>query len=350
MNAVLDAFRQAQFSMTDFLRQAQGDAVGAFGLDPTEAPYRIVASGTHWCLRDYGGEHASPSLLVIAAPIKRPYIWDLIPSVSAIRHCLQQGLHVYLLEWMPGSHRIANNGIDDYTLAISDCLATISRKTSGTKSSLIGHSLGGTLAAIFSAWAPASVQGLVLLGAPLCFQAQKSQFRDALVTLVPSDLPEEDTFPGSLLSHLSALASPGTFIWSRLMDAALSISDHHAMELHARVERCALDDVPLPGKLVHQIIEWLYRENRLCRGVLKVDKALVGPLSLSVPTLAVVNTADDVAPPISLKPFADAMAKNSQIIEYPGELGVCFQHLGILVGRRARAQVWPEILSWLQSQ
>jgi hypothetical protein len=27
MNAVLDAFRQAQFSMTDFLRQAQGDAV-----------------------------------------------------------------------------------------------------------------------------------------------------------------------------------------------------------------------------------------------------------------------------------------------------------------------------------
>jgi polyhydroxyalkanoate synthase len=81
-------------------------------------------------------------LLIIAAPIKRPYIWDLAPSVSAIHHCLQQGLHVYLLEWMPGSHRIANNGLDDYTLAISDCVATISRKTSGTKSSLIGHSLG----------------------------------------------------------------------------------------------------------------------------------------------------------------------------------------------------------------
>ena len=223
-----------RLSITDIVRRAQGDAVGAFGLDPTESSYRIVASGTHWCLRDYGGEHASPSLLVIAAPIKRPYIWDLIPSVSAIRHCLQQGLHVYLLEWMPCSHRIANNGLDDYTLAISDCVATISRKTSGTKSLLIGHSLGGTLAAIFSAWAPASIQGLVLLGAPLCFQAEKSQFRDALVSLVPSDLPEADTFPGSFLSHICALASPGTFIWSRLMEAALSISDHHALELHAR--------------------------------------------------------------------------------------------------------------------
>ena len=55
MNAALDAFCQAQFSMTDIVRRAQGDAVGAFGLDPSESSYRIVASGTHWCLRDYGG-------------------------------------------------------------------------------------------------------------------------------------------------------------------------------------------------------------------------------------------------------------------------------------------------------
>jgi len=320
------------------------------GLDPSESSYRTVASGTHWCLRDYGGERASRSLLIIAAPIKRPYIWDLAPSVSAIRYCLQRGLHVYLLEWMPASRRTANNGLDEYTSAISDCVAAISRRASGAKSLLIGHSLGGTLAAIFSVWTPASVRGLVLLGAPLCFQADKSQFRDALVTLVPSDLPEEDTFPGSLLSHLSALASPGTFIWSRLMDAALSISDHHAMELHARVERWALDEVPLPGKLVHQIIEWLYRENRLCHGTLAIRGRRVGP-SVSVPTLAVVNVADDVAPLASIEPFINAMPpKDARIIEYPGELGVCLQHLGILIGRKAHAQVWPEITSWLRTQ
>ena len=209
---------------------------------------------------------------------------------------------------------------------------------------------GRDVAAIYGAFSPQSIKGLVLLGAPLCFEPSASQFRDALVTLVPQEISDTDPFPGSLLSHASALASPGTFIWSRLMDAAMSISDPLAMEIHARVERWALDEVPLPGKLVHQIIEWLYRENRFCRGMLKIGEGFIGPSSLSAPTLVVVNTADDVAPPISLKPFADAMAKNAQIIEYPGELGVCFQHLGILVGRRARAQVWPEILSWLQSQ
>ena len=286
-------------------------------------------------------------MLIIAAPIKRPYIWDLAPSISAIRFSCTKACHVQLLEWMPASPNAGNSGLDEYVLAISEAVATITTAAQGARPSLIGHSLGGTLAAICGAFSPESISGLVLLGAPLCFEPSKNQFRDALVTLVPQEISDADPFPGSLLSHASALASPRTFIWSRLMDAAMSIADPLAMEIHARVERWALDEVPLPGKLVHQIIEWLYRENRFCRGILKIGEKVIGPSSLSVPTLAVVNTADDVAPLNSLKPFADAMAKNVRIIEYPGELGVCLQHLGILVGRHAQAHVWPEILTWL---
>jgi len=191
----------------------------------------------------------------------------------------------------------------------------------------------------------------VLLGAPLCFEPQTCGFRDALVSLVPSTLSETETFPGSLLSHMSALASPGAFVWSRLLDVGLSINDRHALDIHARVERWALDEMPLPGKLVHQTLEWLYRENRLCRGSLTIGNLPVGPLSLSAPTLAVVNTADEVAPLASVKPFIDAMpAGDVRIIEYPGEVGVCLQHLGILVGRQAHDRVWPEIFSWLKTR
>jgi len=349
-DTAINALRRAQFEVSDILRRAQGNVVGAFGLGPQESPYQIISSGPYWRLRDYAGDDRSRSLLIIAAPIKRPYIWDLTPSISAIRFCLHQGLYVQLLEWMPASPTGSNIGLDEYVLAISEAVATITTAAQGAKPSLIGHSLGGTLAAIYGAFLPESIRGLVLLGAPLCFEPSKNQFRDALVSLVPSEISDADPFPGSLLSHASALASPGAFVWSRLMDAAMSIADPHAMETHARVERWALDEVPLPGKLVHQIIEWLYRENRFCRGILKIGGKFIGPSSLSVPTLAVVNTADDVAPSNSLKPFADAMAKNIRIIEYPGELGVCLQHLGILVGRHAQAHAWPEILSWVKSQ
>jgi polyhydroxyalkanoate synthase len=60
--------------------------------------------------------------------------------------------------------------------------------------------------------------------------------------------------------------------------------------------------------------------------------------------------ADDVAPLASIKPFIDAMPTGlARMIEYPGELGVCLQHLGIMVGRKAYAHAWPEIISWLKS-
>ena len=349
IDAALDAVRRAQFGMSDILRCAQGHAFEALGLGPNECPFRVIASGPFWRLREYGGQGAQ-RLLIVAAPIKRPYIWDLSPAVSAIGHCMRGGLHVHLLEWLPASRTTGNNGLAEYTKAISECVARISGARAEVKPFLIGHSLGGTLAAIFGAVAPESIRGLVLLGAPLCFRPATSRFRDALVSLVPSELADAEPWPGSLLSHMSALASPETFLWSRLTDAAFSITDHDALEIHARVERWALDEVPLSGKLVHQLIEWLYRENRFCRGDLKIGGEPIGPQSVSVPTLAVVNTTDDVAPLDSIKPFIDAMpTRDTRLIEYLGETGVCLQHLGILIGRKAHRQVWPEIISWMNA-
>ena len=228
-DAALDAWRRAQFGMADVLRRAQGNAIGAFGLDPSECAYQVVASDSYWRLRDYGNHDSPVSLLIVAAPIKRPYIWDLSPSASAIRYCLGQRLTVYLLEWLPASRDSGNNGLDEYARAIADCVAKISIATPARKLFLIGHSLGGTLAAIFATLASEALSGLVLLSAPLCFEPQTTGFRDTLVSLVPPNLSEAEPFPGSLLSHMSALASPGTFIWSRLTDAILSVTDQRAL-------------------------------------------------------------------------------------------------------------------------
>jgi polyhydroxyalkanoate synthase subunit PhaC len=165
-------------------------------------------------------------LLIVAAPIKRPYLWDLAPSSSALRYCLRQGLRVYLLEWTPPSRSNGSAGLAEYAeQAISEAVATVSRETGGMRPFLMGHSLGGTFTAIYVALRPQNVRGLVLLSAPLCFQPGVSRFRDAIVAMAPSSLAEMEIVPGSLLSQLSALASPETFVWSRLLDATLSSAD-----------------------------------------------------------------------------------------------------------------------------
>src|SRR5918994_5862104 len=339
------------FEVLDAVRRAQGAVLEGLGFGPTECSYRIVASGPHWRLRDYGSPGAGPGLLVVAAPIKRPYIWDLAPSVSAIRFCVDHGLRVHLLEWTSPSPAHGNAGLAEYAdQALGEAVVRLARDT-GAQPFLMGHSLGGTFAAVFGTLAPETTRGLVLLGAPLCFPPCVSQFRDAIVTMAPSNLAEMEVVPGSLLSQLSAWASPETFVWSRLLDAAVSSADPAARAIHARVERWALDEVPLPTRLVHEILEWLYREDRLCQGTLAIRERIAGPSCLRLPTLVVVNSRDEIAPPASVLPFIKAMpGQDVRVLEYPGEIGVGLQHLGILVGRKAYARVWPEIISWLNAR
>ncbi len=349
--AINDDSSMQMFGMADGLRGIQGNALGLFGLGPTECGYRVIASGLGWRLRAYadGGARKGPAALIVSAPIKRPYIWDLCPAASAVRCCLRHQVRVYLIEWVPSRSGEAKLGLDEIADAIGECVTRVADDAGGgVRPFLMGHSLGGTFAAIFAALGTDRLQGVVLLGSPLCFRRGVSRFGDALVSIIPSAISEVELVPGSLLSQLSALASPETFVWSRFVDAALSMTDPRAIQIHARIERWALDEVPLSGKLVGQILQWLYREDRFCRESLSIRNRTVGPSCLRIPTLAVVNTSDEVAPPESVTHFLNAMPEgNARVIEYPGEIGVCLQHLAMLVGSRAHAEIWPKIISWL---
>ena len=336
-------------ALTDEIRRWQGEMIGAFGFEPQECPYHIAATGPFWRLRAYGGPKTGPALLIVSAPIKRPYIWDLSPSTSAVRYCLDWGLRVYLLEWIEDR---AKGGLADYAgRAIGDAVAAVARDSDVTKPILIGHSLGGTFAAIYAALEPETIRGLVLLAAPLCFEPGTSEFRDHIVALAPASLGETEVVPGSVLSQISTLASPKIFVWDRIMDGAVSLADPRMAEIHARVERWTFDEFSLPGRLVQDVLQALYRENRFCKGTLALDNRTLAPACVSVPTLAVVSRADGLAPEDSVRPFIEAMpAGNGRIILHDGESGVGLQHVAILAGPQIFARVWPQIMAWVEAQ
>jgi polyhydroxyalkanoate synthase subunit PhaC len=350
MSDVFIKVRSSQFAFVDMLRRMEGAALGRLGFGPQECAWRVASSGPFWRLREYDQPHVGPCLLIVPAPIKRPYIWDLTPEVSVVRCCQRHGFRVFLLEWTPASADTSSFGLKEYADAISACVAKIGSESEGAKLFLLGHSLGGVLAAIYSALEEGRISGLVLLGAPLCFEPASSRFRDALVSMMPTGINLSQAVPGSLLSQMSALASPESFIWARLRDKALSLADRAAWATNLRIERWSLDEVPLPGRLVEETVNLLYRENRFSRGTLNINGRSIGPKCVKVPTLAIVNDADDVAPSRSVVPFLDAMpTKATRIVEYKAEVGVGLQHLAMLIGREAHGQVWPEIFAWLAS-
>jgi len=165
MPTFMDTFSAAHFAISDGLRRAQANTLDMLGLAPHETGFEVISSGPHWRLRRYFGPEAAPPLLIVPAPIKRPYIWDLTPSISAVRYCLDHGLHVYLVEWMPPSSGNGHAGLDEYVgEAIAECVAVVSSTADDAQPFLMGHSLGGTLAAIFCALEPQSARGLCFSG------------------------------------------------------------------------------------------------------------------------------------------------------------------------------------------
>jgi polyhydroxyalkanoate synthase len=211
--------------------------------------------------------------------------------------------------------------------------------------------LGGTLAGIFACLHPKRIRGLVLLGTPLSFGPGSSAFRDSLVALYPVPAPHHGWIPGSALSQLSVLASPESFIWPWIMDTLLTWQDINVTRVRSMVELWALDEVGFSATLAREIWQWLYLEDRLCRGCLRVNSATAEPANIAVPTLAVVNKNDKIAPRASVVPFLERIGRrDARLFEHAAESGIGLPHVAVLVGSDALAKLWPLIGSWIETR
>jgi polyhydroxyalkanoate synthase len=143
-------------------------------------------------------------------------------------------------------------------------------------------------------------------------------------------------------------ADPVTFQWSRWVDALESLHDMRALQTHIRVERWTLDEFSFPSRLFEEIVEFLYREDRLMTGTLRVGTRSATPRGLIMPIVSVVDPRSSIVPPSSVLPFlARVSSGDKKLLWYEGDKGVALQHVGALVGQMAHRRLWPEILAWL---
>ncbi len=203
----------------DKARRWVGGYLDVLGLGPRETPFRVAFADKSVTLRSYyTRSHEGPILLIVPAPIKRPYLWDALPEVSVVQRCIDGNINVYLIAWEEPREGEQGLGLADYADGLLlRCLDVIRSETGQQCSFVAGHSLGGTLAAIFSSLHGERLNGLILLGAPLHFGPRigvlglltAMGLRAQAVTAILGNVP------GSFLNAVCLADSPTTFDCNR---------------------------------------------------------------------------------------------------------------------------------------
>jgi polyhydroxyalkanoate synthase len=338
------------FEFIDGVRRAQGSWLDALGLGRIETPCRIVFSRPGVSLKAYGRGAGGPVLLLVPAPIKRSYIWDLAPEISVVRRCLEGGAEVYLTHWEP-LEADQNLGLDDFAdRLILECVEAVERAVGPNRLVLVGHSLGGLLAAIFASLHPERLRGLGLLAAPIHFGPEIGAFGRFAAAISRAEPLPPVRVPGSFLNVASFHAAPTTFEADRLTDWLSSLPDPQALQTHIRVERWTLDEFPLPRRFFEEVAQWLVREDRFMQGTLVVRGARAAPKGIATPLLCVSDRRCELVPPGAVLPFLEAVATaDKELLWYEGDTGVALQHVGMLVGDSAHRNLWPKILDWIHA-
>lgn len=293
-----------------------------------------------------------PAALLVPAPIKAHYIWDLDPAVSAVRRFLEAHLQVYLARWQaPPAHR--RLGLAEYgDAAIGACVDAISAETAQKRVIAAGHSLGGTLAAIFASLHPERVQALVELEGPMEFGEGTIA---ALVGAVPRGagtamMDITGSVPGTFLDLASLQADPFTFAAEPWLDLVASSARADDRRLHWQVRRWTLDETAMPAALLDEVANRLYRANEFAEGRLELGGRLAAPGAITAPVLGVLDPRSRIVPPSSVEAFRSRTGSaDVRMLRYTGDSGVVVQHVGVLVGPNAHRTLWPQIAAWVRS-
>ncbi len=294
--------------------------------------------------------HKVPLFLVFAL-MNKPYILDLRPGHSFIEYMVKQGYDVYLLDWGAPGPEDKGLKFDDYVL---DYLTRAIRKlkaiSGSDEFSMLGWCIGAILTTMYAALRPDDgLKNLLLLTAPLDFSDKTA---GGFVRWVNDQHFDPDKIieafgnvPGELIDYGAKALKPvenyiGSYLtlWEKL-DNPRIVESWHAMNTWVT------DLIPMAGATYKQLIQQLYRENRLIEGKMIIRGERVDLSRIRANLLNVIALADHISPPCQSESIMTQVSSTDQHL-----LKVKGGHIGMMAGSGAQKYTWPHIEEWLAAR
>jgi polyhydroxyalkanoate synthase subunit PhaC len=294
--------------------------------------------------------HKIPLFLVFAL-MNRPYILDLRPGYSFVEYMVKQGYDVYLLDWGAPGIEDKELKFDDYVLEyLPRAIRKIKVVSGSAEFSLLGWCIGAIISTAYAALRPDSgLKNLILLTAPLDFTDKTAGGFIRWVNDQGFD-PDKiiETFgnmPGEMIDYGAKALKPvenyiGSYLtlWDNL-DNPRVVESWHAMNTWVT------DLIPMAGATYRQLIQELYRENRLINGNWFLRGERVDLSHIKANLLDVVALSDHIAPTCQSESIMTKVSSQDQFL-----LKVKGGHIGMMAGSGALKYTWPHIDSWLAAR
>lgn len=288
-------------------------------------------------------------LLVIYALINKPYILDLQPDRSVIRGLLKQGFDVYMIDWGTPTEVDMFLTLDDYINWYTNDAVDFIRQRHGLDSiSILGYCMGGTLSVMFTAIYPEKVKNLILMAAPLDFEADQGLLKlwskkeyfdpDKLVDIIGN-------VPGEFLNFGFLLLDPVNNLYSKYLKFIDRVDDEEFVKMFFRMEKWINDGIPVAGEAYREFIKKCYQQNLLVKSELTLNGKSVDLNKITMPLLSLVAQYDHLVPPESSMSFNDLVpSKDKEMMVFPTG------HIGLSVSSATRAKLWPRVATWLRER
>lgn len=269
-------------------------------------------------------------------------IADYDKNQSLVEASLKSGKETYSVEWKSADYKRRNNSIDDCIISMKKCIDKI-----GKKVSLIGLCQGGWQSAIYASLYPEDVSSLVLAAAPIDFHEGNGmitqyaklypiEFYQSLVAMGYGNLN------GGFMVMGFKMMNPVDRFITDYMDLFENIDDDKFVARARRFRGWYEYTQNLPGKFYLQVVEELFKENKLVKGSLNILGRRVDMQNISCPLYLVAGENDDITLPEQV--FA---AENYVSSKEIAKITVPAGHIGVFMGTKIVRDCWPSVFSLL---
>ncbi len=343
--SILWPFAAARLAMDAcFWWLERGPAEQGEGDLPWTTPGTVALELATMRLRDCSRTRSGQAALVCAPyALHRALIADFAPGHSVVQSLQRGGIErVYLTDWRSATPDMRYLSIDSYLGDLNVAVDEI-----GAPVDLVGLCQGGWLSLLYAARFPAKVRRLVLVGAPvdLSVESRLSQLARNAPEMVYDQLVARG---GGNVSGEEMLR-----VWSKTpsrddIAAALQrdLSNEEGAALLARFDRWNSEPLNLPGTYYLQIVNWIFRENRIASGNFTALGRAIDLKNVKAPVFLLAGLDDDVVPATQALATASLIGTPQAFVAAASEPS---NHLGLFMGARTHAQAWPRIAEWLRN-